>query len=266
MRCEGKCEGKCTGTCNGSTTDGAACDGKCEGECDATCTIEGSAKCEGTCSGSCSITPPDGHCEGSCKGSCKVEGQAGVACEGGEMPSCTGTCEASCSGSCDGSVTPPSCEVEGGCEAAADCEASASAEANASLECSPPSLEIAYALKANLGGSAEANAIAAANFKAKMEIFKKAMVNIAQGAFKLKGLVQGNGTVEPPVVAIGTQMKKVGTALLNGSLNIDIPVFRLNCAGSAVDEAAGALVGIKNDVSATVQGQLSMLSIIKIEP
>lgn len=260
MRCEGSCSGNCTGTCDGNTSEGGSCAGKCEGECDAECTIQGSGKCEGTCNGSCSFTPPDAHCEGSCKGECKIAAQADGSCTGGEAPSCSGSCEGSCSGSCEGSVTPPSCSVEGSCDAAADCEASASAEANASLECTPPSLDISFALKADV------DAQVAANFKARMEIFKKSMMSIAQGAFKLKGLVTGDATlgIEPPTVQIANQVKLVGDALVSGQLDIDIPALRIGCAIAAASEATGAISGIKADLAGTIDGQVEILSIINV--
>lgn len=266
-RCEGSCSGTCEGTCEGTCSvenaDGSCsgeCDGKCSGSCSASCEIQGSAKCEGTCNGSCEYTPANGSCEGSCKGECKIEASADAECEGGKAPSCEGSCSGSCEGSCEGSVTPPSCTAEGSCDASADCEASASAQANASVECTPPSIEIGFAVKADVEASA------AANFKARMEIFKKSMMNIAQGTFKLKALVTGDASlgIEPPTVQIATQVKAIGSALVKGDLDIDIPVFRINCAINAADEAVAAVTGIKADLAATIQGQADMMAIIGI--
>lgn len=253
----GKCDGACNGTCDGNTSDGATCAGTCEG----TCEVSGEAKCEGTCNGSCDVTP--GGCSATCKGECRVAVDATASCEG-EAPKCEGKCEGTCSASCEGNVTPPSCDVDASCEAAADCNASASAQANASLECTPPSLEISYKLSAT--GAAAADAKVAAEFKAKMEAFKDSMIAIGLGTYKLKALVTGDAElgIQPPAAQITTQLTAVGNAIASGNLEIDIPVFRLTCATSALKEATTALNGIKSDVSATVQGQADMMAIIGI--
>jgi len=250
----GKCDGECHGECDGSTSDGGACAGSCEG----TCEVSGEAKCEGTCNGSCDVTK--GQCDATCTGECSMSVEAKADCQG--EVKCEGKCSGSCDASCEGNVTPPSCDVDASCDAAADCNASASAQANASLECTPPSLEISYKLKAS--GSASANAKATAEFKAKMEAFKESMIAIAQGSYKLKALVDGDADlkIDPPAVQITAQLKAVTKAIASGSLDIDIPAFRIGCATSALSEAVNAVGGIKSDVSATLKGQADMIAII----
>ena len=255
--CTGTCDGNCTGTCDGSTVDGVACAGECEGTCSAECHIQGAANCSGSCNGKCEYTPADGSCEGSCKGECYVETTAEVGCTG-EAPKCNGKCEGSCSAECTGTVTPPSCSAEGSCEASADCQASASAEASASMECTPPSIDIAFDFQANLDAQAKAE------FMADIELFRVKMMAMVQGMFKLRALVDAEYAtsigIESPVAVI--------TAQVEGMLSADIGSFDvapglIPCVIPAFEDSVSILGSVVTDTSATISGQIEMFAIIQ---
>jgi hypothetical protein len=256
--CTGTCTGNCTGTCDGEAVDGVACDGVCEGECDAECEIYGNAECSGTCKGKCEFTPPDGQCSGTCKGECYVEVAAEADCEG-DPPHCTGTCKGTCSAECSGTITPPSCSAEGSCDASADCQAEASAQASASLECTPPSIEIGFNLKADLDAKGKAE------FIAKMSELKVRMVAIVQGMFQLRALVDADYAaeigIEPPVGQI--------TAAVQGLLEInidelDIPAGRLACVLPALEDSQDILVSAATDLPDTVEAQIDIVGVLGI--
>lgn len=258
MECSGTCDGLCTGTCDGDTADGVDCAGVCEGECDAQCHIQGSGTCEGTCNGECEYTPADGSCEGSCKGECHANIDVEATCEG-EPITCEGTCEGSCSAECNGTVTPPSCSADGSCEASADCQASASAQASASLECTPPSLEIDFNLSAGLDAQAKAE------FLARMEELKVRMVAIVQGMFKLRALVDTDYAaeigIESPITVLETQIQGFIDAGIEG---FDIPIGLLPCVIPAFQETVDIIGSVAVDTHATVQGQLSIITVLDL--
>ncbi|MDD5306053.1 MAG: hypothetical protein PHU25_01915 [Deltaproteobacteria bacterium] len=257
VQCTGTCEGNCTGKCDGNDVDGVACTGKCDGQCDAKCNIQGAAKCEGSCNGKCEATPPEGKCEGSCKGECKVEATADVKCKG--EAKCDAECTGECSGGCEGKATPPSCSAN--CDASAKCEAQASAQASASLECTPPSLEIAF----NLNASLEADAKAKAEFLAKMEGFRLKMIGIIQGMAQMRALVDANYAaelgIECPLVAITGQVKALVKADLG---SYDIPAGLLPCVIPAFEDAVTILGSVASDTKTTVEGQLSLFAVLKV--
>lgn len=137
-RCEpgklsGKCSGKCEGTCEGSANVAVSCKGVCEGTCE--------GKCEGACSkmgaggdcrGAC-----DGTCDGECRGSCKLDASASGECQA----DCTGSCSVDfVAPKCKAELTPPSAE----CQGSASCSGSCKANASARVDCTEPSIEIAY--------------------------------------------------------------------------------------------------------------------------
>ncbi|MCA9623064.1 MAG: hypothetical protein KC731_28795 [Myxococcales bacterium] len=127
-RCTGgelsvKCEGQCSGSCQGSANLAVECSGACEGTCEGTCdgsTMMGGGACMGTC-------------EGTCRGTCTMEANAMVECSGQCSGGCMGTATAP---KCEGTVDPPSCDLD------ADCQASCEASAEAKAECVPPAIEI----------------------------------------------------------------------------------------------------------------------------
>ncbi|MFO8070874.1 MAG: hypothetical protein R6V85_03270 [Polyangia bacterium] len=276
VSCEGQCTGGCSGTCEGSCTVEAS--GTCEGTCTGSCQLDVGATCEGTChgtcdDGTCSLENTEGECEGQCDGECQgtCELEAGGECSGechgectmeieGECEGeCSGSCDAECSGSCEGTVDPPSCSAEGECEASADCEAQASAQASASVECTPPSLDIAFEFAAGVDASAQAE------FIAKMSELKVRMVAIVQGMFQLRALVDADYAaeigIEPPVGQI--------TAAVQGLLEInidelDIPAGRLACVLPALEDSKDILVLAATDLTVTVQAQLEIVGVLGI--
>lgn len=253
--CNGECDGTCEGTC--SVEGDASCEGTCEGTCDADCTFHGEAECSGTCNGSCSFTPPDGSCEGSCKGECKASVEAEADCEG--EVKCEGSCTGECSGGCEGNVTPPSCSVDAECEASADCQASASAQASASVECTPPSLEIAFKLNADLDATAKAE------FKAKMELFKVRMVGVIQGMFKMRALVDAEYAAEIGIEAPVASIKGQVEGLISGGIDkFDVPAGRIACVIPAFEDSADILVSAGTDLVVTFQAQMDLVAVLDI--
>jgi hypothetical protein len=222
--------------------------------------MTGSVACEGTCNGTCEYEPGEAQCEGTCKGSCEVEVEAEAKCEGGKAPRCEAKCSGGCDASCEGTVKPPKCEASASCEASADCEASASAQASADLTCSPPSLEVDFSFKAGLDASAKAS------FVARMEVFKAKMASIAQGMVKMKALVSGDAdlNIDPPAVAIGAQLTTVLAALRDGDLDIDVPLFRINCALAAFADAGTMLKGLAGKAEVTIKGQAEMFALLNL--
>jgi hypothetical protein len=186
VECSGECRGRCTtmldvaasceGTCTGACTvmldAGGRCDGVCEGTCEGD--TDAGGRCDGTCTGSCELDlAAGGRCEGSCEGSCAVEASAGASCEGtcsgeciarGPDLDCSGAAEArceamanasvSCAGECDGEFEPPMAMAQ--CDAAASCNAQARADASVEVQCSEPSIDVRYALRADLDAETRA--------------------------------------------------------------------------------------------------------------
>ncbi|MCP4601744.1 MAG: hypothetical protein GY847_14715 [Proteobacteria bacterium] len=258
---DGQCDGQCEGTCTTDIT--AECTGTCEGSCSESCTVNGTAECTGTCNGVCEFTPAEGNCEGSCKGECHIDANVDGTCEGGSPPRCEGRCEGTCSAECAGEVTPPSCSAD--CEATVDCQASAKAEASASLECSPPSLEIGFNLKAGLDAKAKAE------FLVKMDQFKVRMIGIIRSMVQLRALVEGDASIglEPPVATLYTSLQALIEPLTRGELSFDIPVFRINCALDAAEDALSFLNptasdGLVMSSAGTIKNQFKLVSVIDL--
>ncbi len=255
--CTGTCDGECTGTCDGNNVEGVACSGECEGTCTAECHIQGSTSCEGTCNGTCEGTPPSGNCEGTCKGECKATIAAEAECEG--EVTCEGECTGECSGGCEGEVTPPSCAVDANCSAEANCEASASAQASASLECTPPSLEIAFQMNADLSAQAKAE------FKAKMGELKVKMIGIIQGMFKMRALIDVEYAAElgidPPLVQIWDEVEGLIEADLD---SFNIPAGRLACVLPAFQDAGEIFASAATDLVVTFDAQLEIVGVLDI--
>jgi len=273
VTCEGTCEGSCDAECEGELKCDLHASATCEGQCEGTCELETAAACNGTCRGSCSgtCTAQDsegncaGECDGDCTGSCELKAAAqcsgsctgkcvvaaGVMCDG-EPPKCSGQCTGHCEGSCTGKVTPPSASAS--CDATAECEAQASAQASASLECTPPSLELAFTLSASATASAE--------FTAHMAELKVRGAAILHGFAKynvlLTGKLSGEANAEvlidpPPIVQIQNEVE----VFVNASADIlgDIPPGRLPCVVPAFGEAAAKLGGIVSASTSSLAAQ-----------
>ena len=168
VRCEGSCtldasaeatcEGGATVMCSGTAPMLDCSGGTCTGSCSVELTAE--AQCDGTCRGTCRVGDTEmndfeGTCQGQCQGQCVADlsagGQCGGSCEGqcdwepgaaGCSADATLRCEAEagasveCNGTCEGSAEPPSVSAE--------CEATVEAKADASIECTPPTLALAF--------------------------------------------------------------------------------------------------------------------------
>jgi hypothetical protein len=271
VMCEGTCSGECSGDCSGDLS--CAVKGPtvmCEGMCEGSCEIMGQAACEGTCRGTCmgeceardAMGNCAGACDGDCQGTCEISGSASCngTCHGtckveqasaqcmGEV-SCSGSCSAECSGSCEGSFEPPSASAD--CEASADCKAQASAQANASVECTPPSLELAFEFTGN--GDAEL-----AGFTSRLGELKTRGIAILQGAANLEvlltGTVDGEVVFEvSPVQQLTTSIEGLISAGFEGGF--DIPAGRLPCVLPAFQDSAAALGEISTGFTGTVSAQ-----------
>lgn len=272
------CEGQCSGGCSGECTGNVACDASasggiaCMGSCEGTCALDVAASCDGICKGSCTANGDtqegfEGECAGECEGTCQMT--AGASCEGTchgtcvvEDPSlmvecsgeveCRGSCDGECSGSCEGNARPPSASAD--CDASADCQASASAQAEANFECTPPSLEVAFAFAADL----DVNARAA--FEAKLNVLRVRGAAILQGFAQLRGLIDGDldgdgsADIDPPVTRLAGEIQGLANAGITGEL--EIPVFRLECAIDAFGDAASALGNIASEAQGTLSAQV----------
>ncbi len=269
---QANCSGSCEGSCSATLDVAAKCEGKCEGSCSGECSayventegeMECSGSCSGECQGSCAVEgEAAAECSGSCSGECKIEGPEAEASCTGEL-GCSGECSGECSGGCEGEVKAPKCEGKAECsaDASAKCEAQASAQASASLECTPPSLELDFNLKA--GVTAEAKA----EFMAKIDKFKVEMVSIIQGMAKLRALVDADAAAElgidPPTVTIKASVDGFVSALKAGDIEIEAAGLVL-CAIPAFEETASILVNLPGEMQATIALQLEVVGMIGI--
>ncbi|WP_050434852.1 hypothetical protein [Chondromyces crocatus] len=228
--CEGTCRGECQGTC--SVEDSAGnCKGKCDGQCRGTCELTAGGSCSGKCEGSCEYTPPSGSCEATAEARCEANGKADVKCKGG----------------CDGKVTPPSVSAE--------CKATVEAKASASVECTPPSIDIAWQWSAAVQGDVNAQADFKAfigNFKgyfsgmvagvAKAEILVDSGANlVAAGQGAVKGALDGLSAEADLKASIGAGCALV--ALPDVATSIQASTTKLQASLSAVAEIQGAIGG-----------------------
>jgi hypothetical protein len=222
IRCEpgqlsGECTAECSGSCTvetGSVTCEGKCGGTCEGECSGMC--EGgsgmnqcngncSGSCTGECSGTCEVVAPSASCSGSCKGECSVSFTA---------PSCEGTIE------------PPSCDLD------VDCQAGCDGQAKFEAKCTPPKVTV------NISGGASANlkTTLEANFPAIIEL----------GETKAKLVVNAAGDVAS---AFGSAAAAIVTAPACAlEFGAD---FGASIAGSV---EASASVSVSVSASASVSG------------
>jgi len=267
----GKAEVSCSGTCEADASVEAKCDAsatvkcvgtapmlKCEGECKGTCELDAAASCsgtcKGTCSGTCSAKDAMGNCEGSCDGMCtgSCELAASASCSGKCKGECTytppkGSCEAGasvkceamakgsvmCNGKCDGEVTPP--------KASAECEASAKADASVSVECTPPTIGLAYQFDAKLSASAQADA--QANFEAFLVGFKGSfsaiVAQLAQSDLVLKA---GADISAKGVDAVTTAVNGIdATASLKVSVGVTCALGELPNVAKAMKSSTASL-------------------------
>lgn len=277
VQCEGTCSGECSGECTGElscavTTPTVNCEGSCEGSCEITGMAACEGTCRGTCMGNCSASDANGDCagacDGDCAGTCEISGSATCTgtCHGtckveqGSAQctadaSCSGSCSAECSGSCAGEFEPPSASAD--CEASADCKAQASAQANASVECTPPTLELDFALTGDTAGQAA--------FVAHLGELKTRGVAILQGAANLEVLISGTVDGEvvfevSPLAQLTSSIEGLISAGFGGELNI--PAGRLPCVLPAFQDSLTALGDVATGFSGTVSAQADFAAFI----
>jgi hypothetical protein len=210
-KCEGTCRGECSGSCSAYSDSGAtqcagACDGMCKGTCEAK--VEAGAKCMGTCKGECTVSGPDAKCEGSAHAECKAKANASVMCKG----------------KCEGEFEPPM--------ASAECQASAKAEAKVNVQCTPPTLQASYRLKAGV------DAMAQAKFEAGLKTLISARLPALTAALK-KGQSVGEAGEDLAVAAKGAVKTSINAAL-KGDLGIRA-LFGLGCAAGELPDVEMAI-------------------------
>jgi len=207
--CSGTCKGTCSGTCSATDAMGQ-CAGSCDGMCTGTCEMAASAECKGKCKGECTYTPPDGKCEAGATLKCEAKAKGSVMCNG----------------KCDGTVEPPM--------ASAECQASAKADASVNVECTPPSLDLAYQFDAKLSASAKADA--QANFEAFLVGFKGSFSAIVADLAQSKVVLQAGADIGAS--AKGAVMDAVGAIDVTASLKVSVGV---SCAITELSNVADAL-------------------------
>jgi hypothetical protein len=218
--CDGTCRGSCTA--DGSTMDGF--DGRCNAQCEGECVTQMSAggTCNGNCEGSCEYKAPEGGCEASAEARCEAEAGASIECDAG----------------CEGSAEPPMVSAE--------CEATVDAKASASIECTPPTVDIAFSWSASVAGDVAAQA----EFRAWLEGFRAHIAAII--ALRAKGEVVGEAAVNLLAAADGavrdafTQLR--GEAEPKLFIGAKCALLELPVAVGALQASAGALTG---EVAAT---------------
>lgn len=225
--CSGTCKGTCSGTCSATDAMGQ-CAGSCDGMCTGTCEMSAAAECKGSCKGECTYTPPDGKCEAGATLKCEAKAKGSVMCQG----------------KCDGEVTPP--------KASAECEASAKADASVNVECTPPSLDLAYQFDAKLTAAAQADA--QANFEAFLVGFKGSFSAIVADLAQAK--VVGQAGLDIGASAEGAVTDAVKAIDVTASLKVSVGV---GCAITELGNVAGALQesGDKLKASGTAAASLT---------
>ena len=249
LRCEGTapnldCSGTCTGSCN--LTVAATCEGTCNGTCNGNCSVVDSqgncaGACDGTCEGSCDLAA-GGSCSGKCEGSCEWD-PGNLECEAGVEAKCTAAAEANinCAGGCEGTVEPP--------EVSAECEATVEAKAEASIECTPPSIEIAWQWSAQFEGDVNAQS----EFKAWITGFKGQLGALLAATAKAKILVNGvanlSGAAQAAVSGAATEIQA------SGDLKASIGAA---CALTQIEDAAGLLGAAGGELEASLTASLEI--------
>jgi hypothetical protein len=250
------CEGTCKGTCEVATE--AECDGEFEASTGGgaggggTCKLNAGASCTGECKGSCELTA-GGTCTGECKGECEYMAPEG-GCTGGATAKCEamGEAKVECSGKCDGEVTPPMVE--------ANCEATAKAEASFAAECSPPKVDLKFALSAEFKAQLEGDVSAQAAFEGQIQAVGKAFGNLVAKGAKIEALLtscadlgaSGSAAVQGALSAAGEADLSLGAKLdlacgvaAFGSVPAAITAATgsLSASGKAVVDCTAALAG-----------------------
>lgn len=187
----GVCDGTCmaSATCEGSATVAAACQGSCDASCTGTCdgncvgTCDGNpstGSCPGKCAGRC-----DKSCTGTCNGNCKLDADAMVMC--GAMATCRGGCSVAYKEpTCEGTLTPPSCDID------AECEAGCSGQGTLTATCTPPTVSVLVSGDAALAKTLEANFPAIIQVAAQGALVAKAAADVSTAAQNVIGELSGS--------------------------------------------------------------------------
>jgi hypothetical protein len=225
--CEGTCKGTCSGTCSVENADGS-CAGACDGMCEGTCELQAGGSCSGSCKGECEYTPPSGECEANAEVHCEAMGSATV----------------ECSGKCEGEVTPPM--------ASAECQASAKADASVNVDCTPPSLDLAYSFDASL--DAEARAEAQANFEAFLVGFKGSFSAIVAELGRADAVIKAGASL---TAAAGGAVEASVDASLEGDLSLKAAIG-LGCALDELPAVATVITEATENLEGSVSGAVEL--------
>jgi hypothetical protein len=238
--------GTCSGTCVAQLDAAAVCDGTCRGTCETMIgTLEGfDGRCDGTCQGECAVEmSAGGQCDFQCEGTCEYE-----APEAGCDASATASCEAmagasiDCEAGCEGTVDPPSVSAE--------CEATVEAKASASLECTPPTIDVAFSWAAGVSGDATAQA----EFRAWLQGFRAHFAVIVAARAKAEVVASAATELVASAGTDGVLWAEVEDLSAAGDLKASIGAgCALKELPVAVDALAGASASLQGNLSATVE-------------
>ncbi len=254
-----KCEGECKGTCNVDLAIAGECKGTCSGTCAGTCSAKGDAdgngvvaagecvgKCDAMCTGKCDLElDVAASCQGTCKGECTYTNPTG-GCEGGIRASCDAKADAKveCSGRCDGEITPPSAMAD--CKASASCEASAKADASINVQCTPPSVQIDYQLKATVGG----DVMAQARFEAGLRNLKVRLPALLASVKKASLVIKaGVGLAASAQGAV----KGAASAVADGDIDASGAFKLVSCVPDELVAVGGVIKGGTESLTTQVQ-------------
>ena len=83
---------------------------------------------------------------------------------------------------------------------------------------------------------------------------------------KMRALVQGNAPlgIDPPVQTLAASIQAIGSAAINGDIDLDVPPFRIGCVAGSISDAASALGSIGTDGAAMISAQVDLVGVIGI--
>ncbi len=220
--CDGTCNGTCSGTCSVKNADGS-CGGTCSGMCMGSCKLKAGAMCMGSCKGECTAMAPTGGCMASAKASCTAMASA----------------SAKCTGKCEGDFEPPMAKAE--------CQASAKADAKVNVQCTPPSVNVSYHLKA----VASADVAAQAKFEAGLKTFASVRLPALLASIKKAGVVVDAGAGLKD--AAGVAVKGAVNTYVGDTANLSLKAsVGLGCAVTELPKAASSITASTTTLQASL--------------
>lgn len=226
----GECDGTCMASayCEGSASAAATCQGSCDATCTGTCsgncvgTCDGnpsSTTCAGTCSGTC-----DKSCNGTCTGNCKIDANATVMC--GASATCRGGCSVAYKNpTCEGTLKPPSCNLD------AECESACSGTGTITATCSPPTIDVLVSGDTSLKNTLEKNLPAVVSVAAQAALVAKAAADVSTTAQNVVNEIKGSTGC---AVIYGIDFATKLTGSVQASVSITVTVMATGGVVAAV--------------------------------